>query len=341
MSATPSPFMEKQANTKTDPPRRSLIHRMLKNTSIALAAVSFGVFPGTGDAAKTVLRLTKKDGVLQQYYDQPDAFPVCRAKLDYITFNLAPDKLIRKDGQRLFKTQEASIEIFKGSGEKFRFTGDEVVKEIRAYEAAGLRVAMVIIYHENWLKLRGKGGPWKEDIRIIAPDELRRVREAIAKSDLKSRQTVKLVQLIGARVAGHRGDSWNKVKENPALMRHLENFDGIGIECHIGDHEASLKGKASDGPETLKCMADVARWSKEKDKTSLVFMGGGPPSYSRLIACQKTYAFLWKEMDRLQVNRKDPHLLYFRQGARPGNHLPESSKKSLTHQMKWLIEEVR
>ncbi len=306
-----------------------------------VVAIVLGLFPVSSDAARTVLRLSQKDGVLQHYYDQPDTFPVCREKLDYITYNLAPDGLIRDDGKRLFKTRQATIEIFKGAGKKFTFTGEEVVDAIRSYEAVGLTVGVVIIYHENWLKLKGDGGPWKEDVRILSPNELEKVRVAVAQSDLKSKKIVKLIQLMGARVAGHRGDSWNRVKKNPSLMRHLKNFDGVGIECHVGDHHETHRGKASDGPETLKCMADITKWCKQNRKISLVFMGGGPPSYAHFDECKETYDFLWRQMRLRRVDQADSHLLYFRQGARRGKHLPEASTKTLTYQMKWLIDQVK
>ncbi|MDF7823475.1 hypothetical protein P4B35_05580 [Pontiellaceae bacterium B12227] len=308
---------------------------------IFAATVLPGMLTVASDAARTVLRLSQKDGVLQQYYDQPDAFPTCRQQLDYITYNLAPDGLVRNDGKRLFQTQQATIEIFKGAGKKYKFTGEETVDAIRQYEAVGLTVGVVIIYHEDWLKLRGEGGPWKEDIRILSADELKRVRKAIGKSDLKSKKTVKLVQLMGARVAGHRGDSWFQITKNPTLMRHLKNFDGIGVECHVGDHLALHKGKPSDGPNTLKCIAEMAKWCKQNRKITLMFMGGGPLSYSQFDACRETYEYMWKQMSLRRVNKDDSHLLYFRQGARPGRHLPESSNKTLTYQMKWLIGEVK
>jgi hypothetical protein len=56
---------------------------------------------------------------------------------------------------------------------------------------------------------------------------------------------------------------------------------------------------------------------------------------------QDTYYYLWDEMAKIGVNHRAEHIFYFRQGARPGNHLPENENNTLTHQMKWLIEEIK
>lgn len=289
------------------------------------------------DAAEVVFRITKKDGVLQDYYDHPDAFPVSREGLDYISFSTGVDKLVRPDGQRLFQTQKATVEVFKGAGKNYAFNGRETVEAIRKYEDQGFLVGYAIIYHEDWLFRKGKGGPFKEDIRILSPQELQSVRRAIARSNLKSKDSVKLIQLIGARVQKHRGDTWYEIRKNRRLLEHLKNFDGVGTECHVGDHDGK---KIDDGPRTLDSMAMITKWTKDNGDHALVFMGGTAASYRIRRSTADTYKYLWTQMGRLKVDKSEDHLIYFRQGARKGVHLPESGR-SLTNQLKWLIMNVK
>ncbi|MDF7823434.1 hypothetical protein P4B35_05375 [Pontiellaceae bacterium B12227] len=308
---------------------------MMKNIILSITIVALLGILSPLYAAKVAFRLTVKDGVLQEYYDNPDSFPICREKLGYLSFSTRVDPCIRDDGERLFLTTEATAEIFRGDGPNFTFTGEETVRAIRSYEDQGFTLAYAIIYHEDWLQLGGPGGPYSEDIRILSPQELADVRAAIAASDLRSKDTVKIIQLLGGRVAGHRGDTWTQITNNPALMAHLQNFDGVGTECHVGDHNPDV----SDGPETLDAMAQITQWCVQNGDIGFVFMGGAAGSYTQLASMRATYNYLWNEMDALGVAKDRTDLLYFRQGAREGTHLPEN-RASLTFQVAELIGKV-
>jgi hypothetical protein len=300
-------------------------------------ALLFAVSIPLCDAAEVAFRLTKKDGVLQDYYDHPNDFPVCRDKLDYVSFSTGVDPLIRPDGQRLFYTQQATVEVFKGAGKNYAFTGKETVDAIAKYEAQGFLVKYAVVYREDWLFRKGEGGPWKEDVRILSEQELRSIRKAIAASNLKSKRSVELIQLLGARVQKHRGDTWYQIRRNRKLLKHLGNFDGVGTECHTNDFDGE---QIDDGPRTLDSMAMIAKWAKDNRKKALVFMGGTAASYRINRSTEASYEYLWNRMGQLKVDKTEDHLIYFRQGARAGTHLPEKGR-SLTGQLKWLIEKVK
>jgi len=294
------------------------------------------------DAAKVILKITKwsSDGILQQYQNNPGTYPVTQEKLSAISFGGAPDDCVRPNGTRIFNTTVGALESGTGENSNGTFSGDEVVKELKKYEDVGFTVDNVLIYREDWLKRGTTGGPWEEDPRILSVQELAKVRSAIAKSNLKSKKTIKLIQLLGARVnsttvKGNRGDTWFQCIKNPTLMAHLSNFDGIGTESHVGDYETSI----DDGPETLEAMAAIAKWAQDNNKIGYVFMGGTPATYKLPARTRATYNYLWKKMAELGVDKKSDHLIYFRQGARPGDHTPEN-ENTLSAQVAELIENV-
>jgi len=326
------------------------LHKILLLAIVAMSVVE------SAHASKVVLRLRKfsQDRILEQYEDYPGSYPVTQEKLTHITFSGAPHSCVRSDGTRIFDTTFAAVE--SGSGEHaadISYTGNEIVGDIRRYEDVGLSVDHVVVYREDWLMRGTTGGPWAEDCRILAPQELANIRNAIANSNLKCKDTVKILQLLGPRVnsetvKGNRGDTWFNCITNATLMAHLSNFDGIGTECHVGDYSTEWE---SDGPATLDAMAAIAKWTQDNGKLAHVFMGGNYATYKQPVKARSTYTYLWNKMDELGVDIKSDHLIYFRQGARsknqvmdPGDplerdHTPED-ENTLTAQMKWLIENV-
>jgi len=316
-----------------------------KRKNITLAALLMGVgLSGVyqAEAAQVMIKITKwsDDGILQQYSNNPGTYPVTQEKLSFISFGGAPDDCVRPNGTRIFDTTVGALEAGTGENNNGTFTGNEVVKELKKYEDVGLSVDNVLIYREDWLKRGTTGGPWEEDPRILSVKELADVRSAIANSNLKSKNTIKIIQLLGARVnsktvKGNRGDTWFDIVKNATLMKHLKNFDGVGTECHVGDHNTSI----SDGPETLDAMAAITKWAKDNNKIGYIFMGGTSATYTQMVNVRNTYNALWNRMDDLGVDKKSDHLIYFRQGARPGTHTPEN-KNSLSAQTKELIGKV-
>lgn len=301
---------------------------------VLLSALASTTRPAS--ASTLALRLGTDPALLAQYRNNPDGFPVCRDEINFLHFDSNPVQWKRE----LFKTNWALIE--KGAYDKDSpgFKGDEVVERIATYEKFGWDVAGVFIYREEWLggkKTGGEAGPYAVDRRILSPQDLKNIRMAIAKSNLKCRKTVKIIQLLGGRTWRQRGDSWLRMDEK--MKQHLMQFDGIGTECHITDHVVTKQ--FPDGRETLKAMAEMTKWALDNDKVALVLMGGGPLTYENLTATENTYKWLWKEMDKVGVKKNAKGIVYFRQGARNGKQAPESDPNTLTHQMKWLSEQVK
>jgi hypothetical protein len=287
-------------------------------------------------ASTVALRLGTDDGLLGQYKENPNGFPACREGIDFLHFDSVPVKWKKE----LFRTNQALIE--KGAYDKNSpgYTGDEVVERIASYEKHGWEVCGVFVYREEWLGGKrdgGEAGPFAVDRRILSLKDLQNIRSAIARSKLKCRKTVRIIQLLGGRTWGQRGDSWTRMDDE--VKRHLLRFDGIGTECHIGDHVDTKQ--FPDGRATLQAMAEMTKWALDNRKIALVFMGGGPKTYENPKASQNTYQRLWDEMDRVGVKKNAGRIVYFRQGARDGKQVPESESNTLTYQIKWLIEQVK
>jgi len=281
------------------------------------------------DAAKVILKITKwsSDGILQQYQNNPGTYPVTQEKLSAIAFGGAPDDCVRPNGTRIFNTTFGALTSGTGENDDGTYSGNEVVRELRKYEDVGLMVDNVLIYREDWLYRNTGGGPFKEDPRILSNKDLTNVRSAIANSNLKSKNTVKIIQLLRGR------GSWNEIKNNPVILEHLLKFDGIGLEFHVGDYSKD------EGVERLEHMALITKWTQDNNKIGFIFTGGTPATYELPARARATYNALWKNMAALGVEKDSDHLIYFRQGARPGAHAPEN-ENTLSAQIAELIENV-
>lgn len=304
-------------------------------------------------AAEVALRLSIQDGIYEQYLDRPNAADVTKARLNYISFeNETPGPLVRPDGSRVFNTSNGILTFSKPEkplGKGFTFSGQEVVNAVKAYEDKGIMVKHILIFHEEWVYRSATGGPYAEDIRILSPLELQTIRGALSNATTLKSKNIKLIQLLGATQLNHTtnilqndSDSWYRIIQNPSLLKHLESFDGVATECHIGDEIGDPMGY---GPRQLKSMAYIARWAQSKGKKALVFMGGSGETYADNSAMSATYNALWAHMSTLNISKFSNSLIYFRQGARGGKHLPESLagaryNSTLTGQTKWLVEQV-
>jgi len=281
------------------------------------------------DAAKVILKITKwsSDGILQQYSNNPGSYPVTQEKLSCIAFGGAPDDCVRSNGTRIFDTTVGAMTVGTGENSDGTYTGNEVVKEMKKYEDVGLTVDNILIYREDWLYRDTGGGPFKEDPRILSDKDLTNVRNAIAKSNLKSKNTVKIIQLLRGR------GSWDKIKNDPEILAHLLKFEGVGLEFHVGDYSKD------EGKERLDHMALITKWAQDNNRIAYIFTGGTPKTYELPARARATYKALWDRMDDLGVDKKSDHLIYFRQGARPGAHAPEN-ENTLSAQIKELIGKV-
>ncbi len=278
-------------------------------------------------AARVMMRLHDDDG---QYSGFPDSYPVCKSKMDYMHYDGTPTPAM----QNLFDTKTGWIEIgvYNVGGV---FDGTKVLSRLRTYENSGMEVAGVFLYREDWLSTDTPGGAFPIDWRILSEDEIAAVRNAVATADppLRCKDTLKIIQLLGAGSgAWGAGSASNFPIMSESEKEHLKRFDGVGVECHIGDHETGER------QGVITAMAAISRWTADNGKIAFVFMGGGASTYSDLPRTQRTYQYLWSEMLEVGVDYRADDIIYMRQGAWPaGKHTPESDFDTLTHQQRWVI----
>jgi hypothetical protein len=302
--------------------KRNLIGAMLALATVLSGPEAF--------AAKVMMRLHEDDG---QYSGFPDSYPVCKSKMDYMHYDGTPTQAM----QDLFDTKTGWIEkgMYSVGGV---FDGTEVLSRIRTYEDSGMEVAGVFLYREDWIYTDTPGGAFPIDYRILSVDEIAAVRNAVATADppLRCRDTLKIIQLLGAGSgAWGAGSASNFPIMSDAEKEHLKLFDGVGVECHIGDHETG------DRQSVITAMAAISRWTADNAKIAFVFMGGGASTYSDLPRTQRTYQYLWSEMLEVGVDYRSDDIIYMRQGAwSGGNHTPESAFDTLTHQQRWVINSL-
>ncbi|MEY3897961.1 MAG: hypothetical protein RLZZ214_3482, partial [Verrucomicrobiota bacterium] len=303
----------------------------MKSHLLVLIAWVLMLATNSTQAAKVVMRLHDDDG---QYSGFPTSYPVSKSKTDYMHFDGTPTL----DKRNLFDTKTGWIEIgvYAVGG---IFNGTEVVNRLRTYESNGMEVAGVSLYREDWLASDTPGGAFPIDWRILSATEIAAVRNAIATADppLRSKDTLKVIQLLGAGSGAWGAGSAGSFPIMSAEMKeHLKLFDGLGVECHIGDHESGERRSV------ITAMAAISKWAAENGKTTFVFMGGGASTYGDLPRTQLTYRYLWSEMVKLGVDYRSDDLVYFRQGAWPdGKHTPESAFDTLTHQQRWVINVLK
>ncbi|MDF7824528.1 hypothetical protein P4B35_10930 [Pontiellaceae bacterium B12227] len=279
-------------------------------------------------AAKNVLRIGNIINGHQDYLDNPDTFPVSKAGHDYMSYAPAYPTAANSVFDTLKMWGEVGL-----YNEEPTLTGAFVLETFERFEKNGYTPVATALYLENWVDDRPTG-TFSNDLRILSAAELSEIRSAISNSTLKAKSSVKLIQLLGGRVRGQRGDSW--LTFDSALKDHIMLFDGVGTECHIGDYTRYTR--TDDHFETIEAMADMTKWAIENNKIAFVFMGGGPTTYEDLTPVQLTYNFLWKEMLKIGVDYRSDSIVYLRQGANAGNLVPESDRNTLTHQQKWLTE---
>ncbi|MDF7824504.1 thrombospondin type 3 repeat-containing protein [Pontiellaceae bacterium B12227] len=281
-------------------------------------------------AAKVMMRLAGDDG---QYSGFPDSYPVCKSNMDYMHYDGKPTQAM----QDLFDTKTAWVEIgmydLGGS-----FDGSRVLSRLRTYENYGMEVAGVFLYREDWKKTDTPGGAFPIDYRILSVDEIAAVRNAVATADppLNCKDSLKIIQLLGAGSgAWGAGSASNFPIMSESEKEHLKLFDGVGVECHIGDHEPGER------QGVITAMAAISQWTADNGKIAFVFMGGGASTYTDLPRTQRTYQYLWSEMLAAGVDYRSDDIIYMRQGAWPdGKHTPESDFDTLSHQQRWVIQSL-
>ena len=180
------------------------------------------------------------------------------------------------------------------------------------------------------------GGVFSNDWRILEPTDISNIRTAVANSTLRCKNNLRLIQLLGSGAAYFQtGSPYNFNNTNfptftPGELDYLRtNFDGLGLEVHITYEKTA--------PLALMAMADIAAWCVTNSKTTFVFMGGASNTYTILPQTQSTYETLWQEMLANGISYRSNDIIYWRQGARAGNMVPESANNTLSHQQAWVI----
>lgn len=326
------------------PPRRinTPYRRALtaKNATIALL-IGLSLFGAErSDAAKTAIRLNNKKESLDYYKNSPDSYPVCKEKIDFVHMGNPRASINFFDTKTAFVEHGAYLKTDVGYV-KGGTSLNNFITSLKSHENGGYEIYGTFVYREEWLKVDvnpdAVGGPFEKDRRILSQVDIDNIKEAIAGSTLRSKNSMKLFQLLGGRELGQKGDSWLKL--NTEERNYLKQFDGIGIECHTVDAN-SIRGR-----NTLKATADLARWTRDQGMECLVFMGGGGASYMDAAQHEKTFNYLFDEMEKVGVDPRSDHIIYLRQGAHAAvasfdDHVPESDSRKLTYQVKWMIEQV-
>ncbi|MCF7817720.1 MAG: sulfatase [Kiritimatiellales bacterium] len=302
-----------------------------------LGAFALAAMGSVVQAATIAYRLGSDAAGLIDYKNNPDSFPVCKSGTTYMHYDGTPPLA----SGHLFDTEKALIEVgmYTVGGQ---YTGTDVVNRIRTYEGKGWDVSGVFLYREDWLN-GAPIGEYPVDWRILSSNEIATIQTAIATANppLLCKDTVQLFQLLGSGTAPGEtvGHAANFPIMDAAVKEHLKLFDGVGLECHIGDDVDGFTQNNVLRQNVLSAMAGIVKWTGDNGKQALVFMGGGPPSYENLPNSQRTYHYLWSEILAAGTpSYRSDHIIYFRQGARAGNHVPESAIDTLTHQQKWVIQ---
>ena len=306
--------------------------------SLAVFALSVMLPFCAAQAASVALRLGGDTSGLSDFKNNPTSFPVTKAGTVFMHFDGTPPLA----SDHLFDTSSAIIEIGMYTVGGAYYTGADVVSRIQSYENQGWTVNAVFLYREDWLNQTSGTliGPYSNDWRILTPTDIANIRTALANSTLKCKNSVKLIQLLGS------GSAWNENLGHapnfptfpPDELAYLNaNFDGLGVECHVGDYDPNSFQDNAPRQGVLTAMAAIAKWTADRGKIGFVFMGGGPSTYTKLTPTQLTYEFLWTAMRNAGVDYRASNLIYLRQGARGGNMIPESAVDTLTHQQRWLI----
>ena len=294
--------------------------------------VSSGVIT-VANHATVGMRLQSGSGGENDFLNSPNSFPMTKAGTTYMYFN----GTIPVASNHLFNTSQAMIvfECTSNTTPNDFFTGtNDVVPAIQQFENNGWNVYGVWVLREDWLTgmiPQGKYGAY--DWRILSTNEISNIRNAIATSTLRCKNSVKLIQLLGSGAATALGETNGHAANFPTfppnILQVLQLFDGVGLECHVGYE--------TQAPAVLAAMADIAQWCASNNLITFQFMGGGASSYTDLPATQVTYEKLWSEMLTNGVNYRSNNIIYFRQGGRAGQMVPESDPATLTHQQAWLI----
>jgi autotransporter-associated beta strand protein len=273
--------------------------------------------------AQTSMRIDGAD----DYRNNPDSFPGCKAG-NSLMMQYAPAS------QHLFNTVSA-IQVTPYNNPD-PYPPGHFMNFIDAAEARGYNVAQAWVFREDWKHRPVGAGEYPEEWRVLSTSELTNIRNMLANSKRRSKN-MKIIQLLG----GGGSAGWFTYSDD--LRNHLLEFDGLGIELHVGDSDNPNENVSAIRRNLLEEMADISKWAVDNGKVALTFMGGSEGSYSVLGATQHTYVTLWKEMQRLGVDYRGPSMSYIRQGAHSddagsyaGTHVPESDPDSLAYQQNWV-----
>jgi hypothetical protein len=195
-------------------------------------------------------------------------------------------------------------------------------------------VEYILICRETGLTRRGKPGPFKQDYRILYPEDvvaLRKLfRDAHADGLLKH-DNYKLIQMV---------ENPSFFAEDPDTQKVIQSMDGVVYEAHQFNRHWPLETGWSRPEPVVR----GAKWTLEQGKEYIFYFGPflfeGAKGYRKFVERDWLHKY-WSA----GLPKRNPKLHYFLNAfpyagcKRPVG--PESDPHSNLGMTKWLIEELR
>ena len=192
----------------------------------------------------------------------------------------------------------------------------------------------ILICRETGLTHQGKPGPFKEDYRILYPEDVAALRKLFRDAHatgLLKHDSYKLIQMVTHP---------SFFADNPEAREIVKLMDGIAYECHqFGPHWPLEKGCSRPEP-----VVKGAKWTLEQGKEYIFYYGPfifkGSEGYYDFVERDWLYNY-WKA----GLPKRNPNMHYFL-NAFPFSNCkrpvgPETDPHSNLGMMKWLIQEIR
>ena len=195
-------------------------------------------------------------------------------------------------------------------------------------------VEYILICRETGLTHRGKPGPFKQDYRILYPEDvvaLRKLFRNALSAGLLKHDNYKLIQMVEHPCF---------FAEDPEAQKIVQSMDGVVYEAHQFNRHWPLEtGWSRPGP-----VVRGAKWTLDQGKDYIFYYGpflfretGG---YREFVERDWLYEF-WKA----GLPKRHPRMHYFLNAFPHGGCKrpvgPESDPNSNLGMTKWLIEELR
>lgn len=195
-------------------------------------------------------------------------------------------------------------------------------------------VEYIFICRETGLTHRGKSGPFKEDYRILHPEDvvaLRRLFRDAHAAGLIKHDNYKLIQMVEHPCF---------FAEHPEARKIVQSMDGVVYEAHQFNRHWPLETGWSRPEPVVR----GAKWTLEQGKDYIFYYGPflfrENGEYREFVEREWLHAF-WKA----GLPKRNPRMHYFLNAFPYGGCKrpvgPESDPHSNLGMAKWLIEELR